>query len=247
MSFTLETDNSKSLPEKLAFKPGRFNEIENRLSDAEFKAVNYIEQYWWEFSEVPSLDVLEQKTGISSKESQGFWKNENVVETLKRRSLPVEKWVSGDTELLTREQLIVANMMLNIADKTSMREKLKKVGVKPAQYQAWCNDPAFINYMRARTEELFGNADADAKLSLIKGIEAGDFQSTKLYMEIRGIYNPRVQVDVNIEQVLVRVVDIVARHVNEPSILEAIATEIEELAGSSKKAALPVAEYNAQD
>lgn len=222
----------------VTLKPGRYNEVENRLSDTLFRAVNFIEQFWWEHSELPSLALIEQKAGITKQESETFWKNDDVIESLRKRNLDPEV-INNHTEILTREQLIVANMVLNIADKRSIREKLKDVGIKPAAYQAWMNDPTFVGYVRRRAEQLFNTADSKARLALVEGIEAGDFQSTKLYLEMRGLYNPRVDINLNVEQVLVRVVDIIARHVDDAVVLEAIATEIEGLAGN--KTAIPVA------
>jgi hypothetical protein len=246
MSFTLDTDKLQrgedgplpGVPAMLNFKPGRFNEIENKLSDSLFKAINFVEQTWWEKSQVPPVESITVAAGLTKEEADSFWQDENVLESLRRRSLDPNEMI-GSEGLLSREQLIVANMLLNIADKTSTREKLKMVGVKPATYQTWMNDPVFVNYLKVRSEKLFNTTDTDAYLSVSQGVRDGDFQYTKLFLEMRGTYNPRVQVDVNIEQVLIRVVDIVARHVDDPVVLENIATEIENLA-SNKRNAIPV-------
>ncbi len=69
-------------------------------------------------------------------------------------------------------------------------------------------------------------AGADANVGLVKAVESGDLTAIKFQMELTGRYNPRIDVNVNVEGLLARVVDIVARHVT-PEVMEAIANELE--------------------
>jgi hypothetical protein len=86
-----------------------------------------------------------------------------------------------------------------------------------------------------RTEQLFNHSDHEAYKSLVEQVMNGDVTAMKLFFEMRGIYNPKVTVDINIETVVYRLVEIVGRHVRDPQILQSIAKEVEEL-GLPKRA-----------
>lgn len=204
-----------------------------QLTDREAKIVNYIEQRFYETGSLPTNEKIAEDLKFNKQVCVQAWKKENFRLALTARG--VDLTPEQSEELLTPEQLLVANMVMNIHDKSSLRQKLEAVstalGVKVTvqRYNGWLNQPAFSNYLRKRAEKQFGAADSAALLSHVKAIHNGDMKAVQLFYEMTGRYNPRIQVDVNIESVIIKVVEIVSRHVTDPLTLQAIAAEIEQL------------------
>lgn len=193
----------------------------------EHELMAYYEQVYWETSQLPSDELVSSKTGFPIARIKKFRSSQWFQDQLKARGMsPGETLGDG---VLTPEQIVIANMYLNTWDNTSMRQKLEILGISTAQFAAWKRDPAFSRYLQVRAEEQFKASDAAAFKTLTKAVEGGDLNATKLYFEMRGRYQPRVHVSVDIQSILVRMVEIVAKHVDQPETIEAIATELEEL------------------
>jgi hypothetical protein len=117
--------------------------------------------------------------------------------------------------------------------------KLKVLNISTQQYTAWMNDPSFQNYLRKRAESTFKSLDPIAYKTLQEMVEGKDFNALKLFFEMRGIYNPRVDVTINVENVLQKVIEVVSKHVD-PITMAAIADELEGLtSGPAKLESIP--------
>lgn len=203
------------------------------LTDREVKIINYIEQKFYETGHLPTNEKIGDDLGFSKQVVAQSWKKDLFRQALVARGVDLNPEQSE--ELLTTEQLLVANMIMNVLDKTSIREKLKTVStalgksITVQTYNGWLNQASFRAYIQKRAEKQFGAADPSALMAHIKAINDGDMNAVKLYYEMTGRYNPRLQVDVNIESVIVSVVEIISRHVTDPEALQAIASDIERL------------------
>lgn len=203
---------------------------EPSLTDKELAMLSFIEQIYWETGRVPTQAmVVSGLDPISSVATQkrvaAAYGKPRFQSALQKRGLEFK----NDSKLLTPEQLLLVNMLLNVEDKKSLRQKLEMLGVKMAQYQAWLRDPAFHQYLTMRTEQLFENTDHDAYRSLIRAVMGGDVTAMKLFFEMRGIYNPRLDININVESIVYRLVEIVGKHIKDPNILTAIADDVETL------------------
>lgn len=202
------------------------------LSNEMIDVLTFIEQVWWENNQtVPTDERIAEATGVSIQTVKNYWKNADFRAALNARGVTFANEADSG-KALTYAQLQVANMLMNIMDKRSLREKLQAAnlpGVTPAQVGAWMRQPAFQEHLRRRAQVLFDDADVSANLALVKAIDAGDLKAIQLFMEMTGRYTPRSTVDVNIHAVLARVVEIVSIHVRDPAILEAIAHDMENL------------------
>lgn len=206
-----------------------------RLSQNQVEAITYIEQAYFVHGSIPTDDVLADTLGVTKTTVAKWWNSDDFVKVLNHKGLPVSERLTGKkTEVLSAQQLAVANMMLNLQDRRSTREKLESVGVTPQKYQVWRRDPTFMEYMKKRAESLYTNGDDSAYLNLMKNVEGGDLNAAKLFFEMRNIYNPKVSVELNVDMVLVRVIEIIQKHVKDPAILEAIAWELESLGGGAQ-------------
>jgi len=197
------------------------------LTDNEVKIVTLIDQRFWETGGLISDDRISEELGIPKQTISKAWKKEDFRQALLARG--VDLTPDSSKGLLTPTQAILANLLFNVGDKRSVREKCEAVGISSQQYTAWLRQPAFSDYLRKRAESVFASTDYQAYQSLSQLVAEKDIQGIKLFFEMRGIYNPKLQVEVNVEQVVVKVVEIVTRHIDDPNVLMAIASEIEQL------------------
>jgi putative insertion element HTH domain-containing protein len=197
------------------------------LSEQQVRAVAFIEQTFWEHGGLPTNEQIAERTGVQLGTITRYWQQPHFREALLKRGIDLS--TDASRGILTIDQLNAANVMLNLMDKRSQREKLDSIGVNSQQYNAWLRQAAFQNYLRRRAEELFKASDSDAYLSLIDVVKGGDTNAIKLFFEMRGVYTPRAQLDVNIDMIMVRIVEIIAKHVQDPDIRARIADDIETL------------------
>ena len=200
------------------------------LNDSELSILAYVEQVYWETGRIPTQDaVVEGLDPFSStktkKRVKACWEKQRFQDALKKRGLEFKE----DSKLLTPTQLLLVNMLLNVEDKKSLRQKLDVLGVTMSQYQTWLRDPAFHKYLVMRTEQLFENSDHEAYKSLVQSVVRGDVSAMKLFFEMRGIYSPRLDININVETIVYRLVEIVGKHVRDPELLRAIANDVEQL------------------
>jgi len=147
--------------------------------------------------------------------------------------------------LLTPIQLMLANMLLNTHDTRSVREKLRELQITSQQYHAWLRAPAFQQHLAKRGEEMFKSIDWEAYEALAGAVRSQDVSALKLFFEMRGIYTPKQVQEINVDVVLVRVVEIIARHVHDPATLQAIADDLDMLeVGQNRGVPTPVLEAN---
>lgn len=197
------------------------------LSSEQLLVLSYIEQTYFETGSIPVEAVVSANTGVSVASVKRYWQDKRFLSFMQGRGIDLTK--VQDLAVLEPRQLALANLLLNMHDKNSVRSKLEAVGVTSQQYHAWLRDPKFQSYLRKRAEETFKASDADAYLGLSKAVQGGDVKAIQLFFEMRGIYNPRMTVDVNIDVVLTKVIEIVSRHVTDDKVLNAIATDFEQI------------------
>ena len=204
------------------------------LTETEIRILNYVEQVWWEAGGVPTNERLIEDLAVTEDQIKNFWKKPIVTKALAARGIELAD-ADPSKGILTTPQIIMANMLLNLEDKRSTREKLKELSdavgeeISTQKLAAWRRQPAFNAYLTKRAEELFKGSDPDAYAGLVQLVKQNDLGAIKTYFEMRGIYNPKVTVDVNVGLILTKIVEIVSRHVTDPEILEAIAEDVEKL------------------
>jgi len=220
------SETKPPLPEPKVPKPAK----EESLNNFELSMLAYVEQIYWETGYIPTQDMIAEgldflKTPATVRKVRNAFAKPRFQSALEKRGLEYQR----DAKFLTPVQLLLVNMMLNVEDKKSLRQKLDVLGVSLIKYQAWLRDPAFQKYLTMRTEQLFENSDHDAYRSLLQAVTRGDVTAIKLFFEMRGIYSPKLDVNINIESVIYRVVEVVGKHIKDPTILNAIADEVEQM------------------
>lgn len=209
----------------------------SQLSEQAVKVICYIEQAFWTHGAVPTQENIVERLGINKQTLKKYFEDDTFRSALRTRGVDLSPDASNG--LLNVFQLTLANSLLNLHDKRSVREKLQEVNVTSQQYNAWLKDPAFSDYMRRRAEDLFQGKDHEVYAALLQNATSGNDKAIQLFFEMRGIYNPKLQVEVNLEQILQKVIEIIARHVQDPATLAAIADDMDTLdTGAPRRATL---------
>lgn len=229
-----EFDLGEWLQEKSEAYPDPVGVVENTLTVHEVRILNYVEQVFWETGLCPTPEGVAEGLHFNRATVSKAFSNETFRTQLAARGIdPTQLTTVGkliqETKALSAKQIVCANMMLNLHDKRSQREKLTQIQVSSQQFAAWMRQPAFVEFMRKRSEALFGANDWQAYRALINNVSAGDNKSLELFFRMRGIYNPTVNINLNVEVVLQQVVEVIARHVKDPLVLQAIAGEIDSI------------------
>lgn len=213
------------------------------LTDNEIRVLSLVEQRFWETGLVPTNEKIAEDLKTTIVAVRKAWEKPEFRQALTSRG--VDLTPDDSASILNPTQVVLANILLNIHDKRSTREKLDTCGVSSQQFHAWMRQDAFAKYMRKRAEKAFDSHAYAAYNTVMAAVEGGDVNAAMKFFEMQGIYNPRIQVDVNIESVIVNLIEIVARHVKDPVALEAIATEIETIDMSTgRPRALPAVALN---
>jgi len=199
--------------------------VGKQLESRDKRILNYCEQVFWETGLVPTPEKVADELSFNLGFVQSVFRKDAFKSSLATRGIDVTPEISG--KVLDPRQILLANLLLNLHDRRSIREKLQLVNVSTQQYNAWMRQPQFIEFLRKRGEAIFKGNDHEAYIALTKAVSRGDVNALKLFFEMRGIYNPRLSIDVNIEAVMLRVVEIIAKRVNNPELLELIAEDLE--------------------
>jgi len=130
---------------------------------------------------------------------------------------------------LSAEQLAAVNVLLDFNDSRSQAAKLRSLGIPTVKYNNWLRNPHFQEYIRFRAEYLLNNTGHEAHVALMRNIQRGNQRSIEYYNEMIGRYNPRIQEDRNITLILVRLVEVIQRHIKDPEVLRAIAADFNDI------------------
>jgi Ni,Fe-hydrogenase III component G len=196
------------------------------LTDEQLAFVSYIDQVYWSETphRIPTDEKIAETLKFTSQKVKACWKVEAVRQSLGVRGVNFNQ--EADEAILTPQQILTANVLLNTLDKSSIRQKLEGIGVTTTQYQGWLNDKTFKAYLKNRAEVIFAGAEPNALLGIVKAVEGGDLKAIQFFMEVTGRYNPRLQIEVNVDTIINRVVDVVSRYVS-AEVMERIAMDLE--------------------
>lgn len=196
------------------------------LTDEQLAIVSYVDQVWWSQTpnRLPTDEKIAEATKLDIKRVKAAWKVEAVRQSLMMRGVNLTQ--AEDEVVLTAQQILCANMLLNTQDKSSIRQKLEQINVTTTQYQGWLANPAFKKYLKNRAEFIFAGAEPNALLGITRAVESGDLKAIQFYLEVTGRYNPKLQIEVNVDTIISRVVDVVSRYVS-ADVMERIAMDLE--------------------
>lgn len=204
----------------------KYHAIKNALTSAEKDLIKYYEMQWALRSRVPSVEevtaYLRNKRPNLRQTSVNYYLTRYPVrKALKERGIPFEQHTRDE---LTDQQQNAALTVMNMMDTRPVAEKLDALGILPATYYAWLNDPVFKNFLLAQAEQNKINVRPAAITEFTKKIHQGEWNAIKFWLETTGEFNNS---DTPQSEILIRmIVEIVQKHVKDPATIMAIAQDI---------------------
>jgi hypothetical protein len=188
------------------------------LSVQALEVLAIVEQLWWTKNVTVTPQNIAKYVDIDADIVKNVWKEPAFLYAIKAKGINIVKVYK---DILTPKQIATANIVLNHLDRRTLQQKLKITGTTTTQWNAWLSEAAFAEYVEKKSGGSFKSGDYLLRKNLLNGLEDGDLAATKLYAEIRGIINNKVQVDVNINVVLQQVIEVLQQFIPQERRLEA--------------------------
>ncbi len=211
----------------------------SKLNPTQWDLICYVEQYWRENGFFPSHGEIKLETHLTGDEiDMMVFGDELVKKHLKIRGIDPDrdrpssesrqsKNRKGRAKRLSDIQLATIALILNPADTRSVTDKLESLGVNPGTYAGWKKSKVFTEYMTQQGQSLFGEFMPDMDNALVSRATKGNLQAIKFAYEVSGRYRPQKDQSMqNVGLLLVKIVEVIQKHVRDPLIIQAIAEDV---------------------
>lgn len=195
--------------------------IKNKLTPKENELIKYYELQWLLSMRVPTVDEVAKYIKQSLTSTNYYLQRPPVIKALEQRGIPFRQHTQ---EELTSTQIAAASVMMNFADTRSANEKLDELGILPATYYAWLNDPKFNHLVDTMSQRNLGNIKPTAIAEYTKKIQEGDKTTILHYMDNTGVVKSNDAPQS--EQLIRMLIEIIQKHVKDPELIMAIAQDI---------------------
>lgn len=207
--------------------------IQYGLKPVEKALIAYYELCWFTKHTVPTVEeVFEHlrkgRPNLRRISVNYYLARHPVIRALENRGIPFREHTQTE---LTDQQMAAALTVMNFADERSIKDKLDQIGVLPATYYAWLNDPAFKHFVESLSEQNLKNIKPVAVTEFTKLIAKGDWQAIKYYLDVTGAAGNNEAPQT--EMLLRMIIEIIQKHVKDPSVIVSIAQDIQ-LAAANK-------------
>jgi len=127
---------------------------------------------------------------------------------------------------LTMEQNMVLLKLNDVGDRRPTSVKLKELGVPASRYQAWMNQPLFVQAGNQMAERNLSGANAMLVNKVIGAADAGDTRMIELALKMTGRWNPDQMALEDAKAVVLAMVESVMQHVRDPNIRDLILSDM---------------------
>lgn len=208
----------------------------NKPTEEQWDVVTVVEQFWHSKKHFPGTEILSKLLNFPEDKVQEILDTDYVKKRFSILGIDSNAVPLADRgELkknqtgLTDKQLAVVETILNPMDKRGHKEKLGTLGVRSTTYQGWMSNKTFTDYMSKRAEDMFGGSMHLAQEALVRKVMRGDIGAIKLYMEMNGKIGKTQESVTDLKLLLLRVTESLQRHIKDPAILQAIASDMREI------------------
>ena len=182
------------------------------------KILPWVETYWHEKKRYPRDEELHQKFGLTETQLLQLHNSKYYKNCLELRGITREV---GD---LSPRQVAAITLITNFSDTRSTETKMASIGVSTEELNGWYSNPVFQRELASRADSILDNIFPEAQAQLARQIKQGNFPALKFYYEITGrAQSPET---VNVKLAMMRLIEIVQKHVQDPETLAAIANEM---------------------
>lgn len=184
-----------------------------------------------------TVDMLYRREGVfpSVEEAFKLWPKitkktySRIYATSEFRDALSLRGISMDKDAgLSPEQSMALLLLSDPTDRRTTATKLRQLGISMPKYQAWMRQPLFAQSLRSRSEQNLGDSIPTALNRLAGNVEAGDQRAIEKLLEITGRYNPASAELANARQVILTLIEIILKHVQDTDTKRAIMTELKD-------------------
>ena len=182
---------------------------------------NFYCTYWAGHGRLPEIVSVARTLGANPIQLQGLLNDKDWRTTVVKRGVPLSaRFIMSD------EQFKCLAIITDPTRKGGLAARLKLAGVSYACHNNWMNQPEYRKAYMALAEAIIENSLADVNTGLADAATRGDISAIKFFYELTGRYNPKEQTQIDTMSVLMKVVEIISKHVTDPDTLTAIAGEM---------------------
>jgi|SRR5882724_2303358 len=195
--------------------------IKNTLTKKEKELIAFYELQWHLRHNVPTIEEVAKYLKLTQITVNYYLARKPVIQALDKHGIP---WRQHTQSELTATQVAAAITMMNFTDVRSNDEKLDQLGILPATYYAWLNDPQFKNLIDMLSDQNLKNIRPTAVAEFTKLINKGDWNAIRYYLDTTGaIGNTNTT---PIEQTMIMVLEVLQKHIKDPDVMVAIADDL---------------------
>lgn len=134
---------------------------------------------------------------------------------------------------LSAEQMYVLAHVLDPTVAGGLAKKLKNLGYSYVTWTAWMKNPEFRSMVASLSADQLEEHAPMIQQALLQTAEKGDMNAIKFYYEITQRWDPNSKNAMDVMAVLSRIVEIITKHVTDPSTLAKIGAEVQMLANTA--------------
>lgn len=191
------------------------------------KVLPWVETFWHSQKRYPRDEELVEKFGFTNVQLLQMHNSKFYKRCLKDRGITLPS-DSGD---LSERQVAAISLITNFSDTRQTNIKMVSIGVTEEELNGWYANPTFQRELASRADSILDNIFPEAQAQLARQIKTGNFNALKFYYEITGrAQSPET---VNIKLAMMRMIEVIQKHVHDPSILQAIAEDMRAVAPST--------------
>jgi hypothetical protein len=199
-----------------------FDPTKITLTEQQLVGITYIHQTHMKSGLAPTAEKVAEAAGVSVDTAKKWYKSPEFEYMMKEFGIVYE-----ESDVLTPQQVIILNSLLDLNDRRSKREKCQEAGITLAKLNGWMRDPVFQAHYEEVVKQKFAAAEPVAQLALLRNLEAGNQRTIEFYYELTGKFQRSVRHDVNLEGFIGNLVEVLAARISDPRLLEQIADDIE--------------------
>lgn len=204
------------------------------LTNEQALFVNYCEQQWVLHGSLPGMEKASFAFDFADEDFiDGCWQSETFRKALLARGItppPIDNEPKYEG-VLTGRQIAAIRAIYDIHDNRSDRKKLQDLKISTQEWNGWKKDPTFAKVITQLTEALFTDNLDEVYRAIVDQARGGDMSAARLVLEITGRWSPR-QGDVDVARIVQVFIESVGRHVKDPAVIDAIASDLLAITGT---------------
>lgn len=177
-------------------------------------------------SELPSVDFIKAHTSVSRQTIIRVLSSPEGKDALLKRGIAwtTNRNVYGN---ISPEQAFAISIVTDPTNRKPLNEKLKQAGITIGVWRNWMGNKVFKDAVNAVAETMIEDNIATLHTRLIQKADSGDIQAIKLAYEVTGRHDPAKQQTLDIARIISLVLEVITRHIPDPSILQKVSDDIE--------------------